>query len=71
MSTEEINKRREICNHCGIYDSENDLCNGHLYVNPSNNDVSICPKTGYIKGCGCLLSRKIPNELKHCPAKKW
>lgn len=68
---EEISKRRELCNHCGIYDSEKDLCSGLLYLNPKNNDVSTKPREGYIKGCGCLLSRKIPNIDKHCPAHKW
>ncbi len=68
---EEIEKRKTICNHCGIYDSENNLCNGRLYVNPKNNDVSDKPKNGFIKGCGCLLNRKIPDMSKHCPANKW
>lgn len=68
---EEINRRRELCNHCGIYDSEKDICSGSLYLNPENNNVSDKPKDGYIKGCGCLLKRKIPNINRHCPAHKW
>ena len=71
MVEEEIDKRYAICEHCGIYDSDNDKCNGDLYINPKNNDVSIEPKKGYIKGCNCILSRKIPNSSNHCPAKKW
>ncbi len=64
-------ERWEICRHCPIYDSDKGQCNGHLYLNPQNNDVSADPKDGYIKGCGCILELKIPNEKKHCPAKKW
>lgn len=66
-----IQKRRQICLHCGIYNEDDDVCKGSLYINPDNNDVSIVPKKGYIKGCGCLLNRKIPNLSNHCPANKW
>lgn len=71
MNIEEIEKRWQLCNSCPICDLENGLCNSRLYLNPINNDISINPKKGYIKGCGCLLERKIPNEKKHCPANKW
>ena len=68
----EFDRRLKICEHCGIYNKDYDLCSGDLYINPKNNDVSLEPKSGYIKGCGCLLqARKIPNEKAHCPAKKW
>ena len=71
MTLEEIEERFEICRRCPICDQDNGLCNGQLYLNPKNNDISISPKEGYIKGCGCLLEKKIPNEKKHCPAGKW
>lgn len=66
-----MEERLEICKHCPIYDSKNQLCNGHLYLNPDNNDVTTSPKTGYIKGCSCYIPTKIKNPNKHCPAKKW
>lgn len=63
--------RLNICKHCGIYDSERQLCNGSLYINPDTNDVSIKPKSGYIKGCGCYIPRKVLKEASRCPAGKW
>lgn len=63
--------RLKICEYCGIYDSYRKLCNGNLYINPQNNDVSIKPKRGYIKGCGCYVPRKVLNENAKCPAGKW
>ena len=71
MIPEYITKRTKICRACAICDTENELCNSKLYLNPDTNDVSITPKEGYIKGCGCLLKYKIPNSNKRCPAKKW
>ncbi len=63
--------RLQICEHCGIYDSENKLCNGSLYINPKNNDVSVKIKDGYFKGCGCYIPRKVLNSNAKCPAEKW
>lgn len=71
MDIIEIERRYSICRSCPICDQENGLCNGKLYLNPTNNDVSIIPKPGYIKGCGCVLELKIPKEKSKCPAKKW
>lgn len=64
-------ERFEICKHCPIYNVENALCNGQLYLNPENNDISPSPKEGYIKGCGCHIPTKVKNPNKHCPVKKW
>lgn len=63
--------RLKICEHCGIYDSEKKICNGNLYINPENNDVSIINIRGYFKGCGCYIPRKVLNENSKCPAGKW
>ena len=68
LNTEE---RTQICQKCPICDVSNWICNHNLYLNPNTNDISTYPKPGYIKGCGCLLSKKIPVSSKHCPAKKW
>lgn len=71
MIPEYISKRTRICRQCAICDQENEICNAYLYVNPATNDVSVEPKKGYIKGCGCHLKYKIKNINSHCPAKKW
>ena len=63
--------RLQICEHCGIYDSENKLCNGSLYINPKNNDVSVKSKDGYFKGCSCYIPKKVLNSNAKCPAGKW
>lgn len=66
-----VEERTKICKRCPICDTSMWLCKGNLYLNPTTNDVSISPKAGYIKGCGCILARKIPNINKKCPAGKW
>lgn len=53
------------------YVTSQDLSEWAFVSKPKNNDISISPKEGYVKGCGCLLEKKIPNEKKHCPAGKW
>lgn len=63
--------RLKICEHCGIYDSSRKLCNGSLYINPKNNDVSTVAKPGYYKGCSCYIPRKVLNANAKCPAGKW
>jgi hypothetical protein len=63
--------RLKICEACGIYSTSQKICNGSLYINPETNDVSIRPKNGYIKGCGCYIPRKIIKLNSKCPAGKW
>lgn len=63
--------RLSICEHCGIFDQDRKTCNGNLYINPETNDVSIKPKSGYIKGCSCYIPRKVLNAQAKCPAGKW
>ena len=63
--------RYKICQHCGIFDSTRKVCNGMLYINPDNNDVSTKPQQGYIKGCDCYIPRKVLNDNAKCPAGKW
>lgn len=63
--------RYQICQRCGIYDSTRKVCNGDLFINPENNDVSTKPKLGYIKGCNCYIPRKVLSDNAKCPAGKW
>ena len=63
--------RLKICEHCGIYDANQKICNGNLFINPETNDVSIYAKGGYIKGCNCYIPRKVLNTNAKCPAGKW
>lgn len=66
-----VEERYNICRACPICDQENGICNSNLYLNPETNDVSISPRKGYIKGCGCIISLKIQKEKSKCPANKW
>lgn len=63
--------RLSICKKCPICDTNKWICNSKLYLNPETNDVSVKPKTGYIKGCGCLLQVKTKNPNAKCPTGKW
>lgn len=71
MVVEYITQRTKICRACPICDTDKEVCNAKLYINPDTNDVSTIAKPGYIKGCGCYLKYKIENINKHCPAGKW
>ena len=64
-----INERLAICRKCPIYN--NGRCNSKLYLNPNTNEVSTYPKTGYIRGCNCIMTVKAKNPYNHCIAGKW
>ena len=66
-----INKRREICESCPIYNPTRAICNPKLWLNPNTNDVSTMAKAGYIRGCGCSVLIKMRNKNNHCIAGKW
>ena len=55
MVPEYVTERTIICRSCPICDTVTEMCNAGLYLNPKTNDVSVYPKEGYIKGCGCHL----------------
>ena len=71
MVPEYVTERTIICRSCPICDNVTETCNAGLYLNPKTNDVSVYPKEGYIKGCGCHLKWKIANIKSKCPAGKW
>ena len=71
MIPEYVTERTIICRKCPICDNITEMCNADLYLNPKTNDVSVYPKEGYIKGCGCHLKWKIANKNSKCPAGKW
>lgn len=71
MDKDYIQTRTEICSNCPICDVNKGICNSNLYLNPETNDVSTKPKSGYTKGCGCYLKRKIEQIKSKCPLGKW
>lgn len=71
MHVQNIKEREEICNKCPIYNLRNETCNPKLWINPDTNEVSITAKSGFIRGCGCLIKTKMRNLNNHCVAGKW
>lgn len=64
--------RLNICYKCPIYSTRmGGLCNNKLWLDPKTNDVSTSKKSGYIRGCGCLLKSKVKNPDSSCIADKW
>jgi len=66
-------KRLAICSHCPLY--KNDfllgyICSNKRYIN-GNGEVSLSPKDGYVKGCGCIIALKARVEDEHCIINKW
>lgn len=70
---EDLSKERlKICYECPLYsDKLGGLCNNKLWLNKKTGDVSLYQKDGYIRGCGCVLDRKVKNINSKCPAGKW
>lgn len=64
-------EREKICSLCPIFSVLDKRCNPKLWFNPETNDVSLSPKEGYVKGCGCYLKYKWVNKNAHCIANKW
>ena len=66
-----IEEKRRICSVCPIFHPERRVCNSKLWINPNTDDISTSPKSGYIRGCGCIIEVRIKNKLNHCVAGKW
>lgn len=65
-------ERMRICQKCPIFSTKyGGLCNSKLYIDPITNDVSIEPKDGYVKGCGCRLLAKTSLLDAKCIIDKW
>ena len=71
MHVQNIEERKNICFMCPIYDARKQRCNPKLWINPDTNEVSITPKAGFIRGCGCFIMVKMKNLNNHCIAGKW
>lgn len=61
--------RASICNVCPL--KNGNTCSTNKYIHPETKDVSLTPKPGYKKGCGCRLSAKQKSRNSECPAKFW
>lgn len=71
MLVQNIEKRKEICDSCPIYNPSKGICNPKLWLNPDTNEVSLSQRAGFIRGCGCYIPTKMKNLNSHCVAGKW
>lgn len=65
--------RLEICRECPLcYDSAIGLlCNRYKWISKETGDVSLVPREGYVRGCGCRLDAKTRNEDDSCIIGRW
>ena len=69
-----INKRKKICEACPLYKIDKfygPICDNSKYLSPDGTNWSYFKKDGWIKGCGCHMSRKWTNFKSKCAAGKW
>ncbi len=64
-------ERLAICNECPLFIKESEVCNPNKWMNPTTKEVVYKPQLGYIKGCGCLISRKARQRNSHCHLELW
>ncbi len=64
-------KRLDICESCPLFVSDTGVCNPGLWMNPNSMETSHKAKAGYVKGCGCLITRKIRQPNSHCHLGRW
>lgn len=65
-------ERMKICYSCPLYSTKlGGLCNNRLWLNIETGDVSVTPKKGYQRGCGCRLNSKTRLPEAECPLGKW
>jgi len=64
-------ERLAICNKCPLYIKDHEVCNPYLWMNPSTKETSSVKKSGYMKGCGCLITRKARQPSSHCHLGLW
>ena len=62
-------ERIAICKQCPLYKLDKlhgPVCNSNKYISPDGTKWSYLRKDGYVRGCGCYLSRKSKNPNSHC-----
>lgn len=64
-------KRLQICRSCPLFMADISICNPNLWFNPATFETSKKAKAGFVRGCGCLLTRKVKQKSSHCHAGLW
>ena len=67
-------ERLAICSRCPLFKKTWDgqhRCDSSKYLSPDGKSVSYLPKTGWVRGCNCLLEVKVTNPSAKCVAGLW
>ncbi len=64
-------ERLEICKECPLFIRDTQVCNPYLWMHPKTRETSSTQKPEFIKGCGCLISRKVLQAGSHCHLGLW
>lgn len=70
---EELSKKRiDICKQCPLYKNVlGGVCDSSKYINPETEETSTIPLYGWIRGCGCIVSKRARFENNKCVIGKW
>lgn len=66
--------RLEICEKCplGLKSPAGLICNQNLWINTEDKETtSESRKPGYVRGCGCNITRKAKISFAKCIVGKW
>lgn len=66
--------RIQVCKSCKLYIKDKIFgarCNSKLFLDPKTDEVSKTRKSGFIRGCGCVLKAKCRVKQSKCPLRKW
>ena len=71
---EELCKARlAICSNCPLYVDSiiGKRCDNTTFLNPKTGEISKKAKSGFFKGCGCVMQSKARLKNVKCPLGKW
>lgn len=66
-------ERLAICKECPLYKEGpyGAVCNSSKYISKDGKEWSWIRKDGFVKGCGCSITRKVSNPNSKCIVNKW
>lgn len=73
LNNDLYNERMEICKKCPLYKEDKmrgPVCDSNKYISKDGTKWSWFKKEGYVKGCGCGLT-KAKNPRNHCIIGLW
>lgn len=67
-------ERMAICKKCGLYKETpgGPICNPKLYISKEDKEsISFTPRIGYVRGCGCMLTKRNRLSGAKCVCGLW